>query len=150
MVTCSDGDQFGDVFTHHAKQVCSLHREDSRIHTLALNGGAKLIAEGSPLLTSGEDEVLLRHIGVAIKLMGIETVVLYAHAPCGAAYSRGLSFEQVLDILFQGKDRVRKTYPGVKVACFCHIDDGDKKRTYFVSRDAWNRLQPVEESLMSA
>jgi hypothetical protein len=137
MVTCSDGDQFSDVFAHHAQHICMTQRHDSRIHLLALNGGAKLLAKDSPLLTVGEDAVLLKHIGAGIALKGIQTVVLYAHAPCGVAYEEDLPFDQVLDLLFRGKQRVKEMYPSTKVACFCHVDDGEKKRTYFVSREVW-------------
>lgn len=137
MVTCADGDQMTDVYRHH-EGVCIHHRSDPRIHLFSLNGGAKLIAENSPLQMGGEDEILLKHMQFARVKKDIETVVLYAHAPCGAAYDHDLSFSDVLELLFAGKDRVKRTLPGIKVACFCHVDYGDgKKRTYFVSRDAW-------------
>lgn len=139
LVTCADGDQFEDLFTHHAnickQQRCSDH---ARIHVLSLNGGAKLIAKSSPLHTAGEDRVILNHISGAKALKDINTVVLYAHAPCGAAYSKGISFENVLRLLFEGKDRVKESDKGLHVACFCHVDYGNgKKRTYFASREAW-------------
>lgn len=136
MVTCADGDQFFDVFQHHS-DVCKQCRDDTRIHVLALNGGAKLIAHNSTLDTMGEGNVLMKHIAGAMQLKKITTVVLYAHAPCGAAYLHGVSFDKVLDLLFGAKERIKKAHPHAKVACFCHIADGDKKRTYFVSRDSW-------------
>lgn len=137
MVTCADGDQFEDVFHHHS-DICRSHRCNTRIHPLSLNGGAKLIAKNSPLQTAGEDQVLLNNILGAHKLKGIDTVVLYAHAPCGAAYSNGVSFLEVMQLLFGGKQRVKNLDPSLKVACFCHIDFGDgKKRTYFAKRDLW-------------
>ena len=137
VVTCSDSDQLRDVFRHHEK-VCRHHRANTRIHMFSLNGGAKLIAESSPLRVHNEDQVLLAHITAARSMKQIETVVLYAHAPCGAAYGHDLPFYRVLELLFEGKERVKREIPGIKVACFCHIDYGNnKKRTYFVSRERW-------------
>lgn len=139
LVTCSDGDQMPDVFKHHEK-FCTHHRENARIHLFSLNGGAKLISADSPLRMHQEDEVLLSHIRMARELKKIETVVLYAHAPCGVAYGKKLSFTDVLELLFKGKERVKTEVPGVKVACFCHVDHGEnRKRTYFVSYEAWQR-----------
>ncbi len=147
VVACSDGDQMPDVFKHHEK-ICAHHREHSRIHLFALNGGAKLISENSPLRMYQEDEVLLSHIRVAREKKNIDTVVLYAHAPCAVAYDKKLSFAEVLELLFQGKERVKREIPGVKVACFCHVDHGDgKKRTYFVSCKAWSKLRETESMI---
>lgn len=137
MVTCADGDQMTDVYRHH-EGVCMHHRDDPRIHLLSLNGGAKLIAKSSPLRVGDEDTLLLKHMQFAREMKKMETVVLYAHAPCGVAYGHDLSFAEVLELLFEGKERVKCTLSEIKVACFCHIDYGDgRKRTYFVSRDAW-------------
>ena len=147
VVACSDGDQMPDVFKHHEK-FCTHHREHARIHLFSLNGGAKLISENSPLRMHQEDQVLLSHIRMARKSKQIETVILYAHAPCGAAYGKKLSFTDVLELLFQGKERVKREIPGIKVACFCHVDHGNnKKRTYFVSYEAWLRWKESESGI---
>ena len=140
LVVCSDGDQMDDIFKHHEK-ICLHHRKGHRPHMLSLNGGAKVIAEHSPLrIIAGQDraQILIADIKMARSMKNIETVILYTHAPCGAAYAKGLSFCAILDLLFAGKDRIKKEIPGVKVACFCHVDYGNgKKKTYFVSRTAW-------------
>ncbi|OGZ07818.1 MAG: hypothetical protein A3C93_05860 [Candidatus Lloydbacteria bacterium RIFCSPHIGHO2_02_FULL_54_17] len=137
LVTCADGDQMENVFLYHRK-ICLHHREEHRPHLLSLNGGAKLIASDSPLRHGDEDTVLLGHLKDARRMKGIETIVLYAHAPCGAAYAHKLSFYRVLELLFAGRERVEREMPGVKVTCFCHVDYGNgKKHTYFASRTSW-------------
>lgn len=149
LVTCSDGDQMPDIFKHHEK-FCEHQRDEARIHLFSLNGGAKLISSDSPLRIFQEDEILLAHIDIARQMKGIDTVILYAHAPCGAAYGKDLSFADVLELLFKGKERVKREIPGIKVACFCHIDYGDKKRTYFVSYEAWKTWKESKESIQVA
>lgn len=141
VVNCSDGDQIDDLFNHHKRMCAHNDQGHHRHHLLALNGGAKLIAQKSPLRIGDEDTILLGHIHAARIMKSIDTVILYAHAPCGAAYAHRLPFESVLDLLFTGKERVKEEEPGIKVACFCHIDYGKKKRTYFASREEWLRWQ---------
>lgn len=140
MVTCADGDQLYDIFAHKALAVMQ-QRSDARIHTLALNGGALLLAEDSPLSrTNNEGTVLMEHIRGAMKLKGMRTVALYAHAPCGAATKMvhpPLRLDQVVALLIRAKTRVKSLGDGIKVACFLHVDNGTGKRTYHVSRDAW-------------
>jgi hypothetical protein len=137
LVACSDGDQLPDIFSNISNSFAG-QRSSPRIHTIALNGGALLLPENSPLVTAHrEDEVLLEHIKVARELKNIDTVALYTHAPCGAGTLAGLTLEQELDLLLIAKTRVKETLPGIKVACFCHIDRGESKRTYFVSRNKW-------------
>lgn len=136
VVACADGDQMPDLFRFQSA-MSEGHRQDPRIHTIALNGGALLIPESSPIAMVGEDRVILEHVRGAQTLKGISTVALYAHAPCGMAYGAALSFEAVIGLLMRAKTRVKEAVPGLKVACFCHVDKGDgNRRTYFVSRDA--------------
>ena len=142
-IPCADGDQMIDIFQHQLK-IALEGGVAPRPHQLSLNGGALLIAEESPLNKElREDLVLLAHIRGAMVLKKIRTVVLYAHAPCGAAGLAGLSFERCIDLLMKAKARVKKEIPGMKVACFCHVDRKGKKRTYFVSKEKWEawRLQ---------
>lgn len=143
IVSCADGDQIHDLFHHH-EQLFNDAGISPRIHTLALNGGALLVAAGSPLTTwMREDEVLLKNIGVARQLKEIDTVILYAHAPCGAAGAANMTFHNVLEYLMQAKTRLKRIDDKIKVACFCHIDYGDgKKRTYFVSRECFEKFNP--------
>ncbi len=137
LVACSDGDQLPDIFNNLSHSFEG-QRPTARIHTIALNGGALLLPANSPLVTPHrEDEVLLEHIRVARELKGIDTVALYTHAPCGAGGMAGLTLEQEIDLLLSAKSRIKEELIDVKVACFCHIDRGDDKRTYFVSRNRW-------------
>ncbi len=137
LVACSDGDQLPDIFSNISHSFAG-QRSSPRIHTIALNGGALLLPEDSPLVTAHrEDEVLLEHIKVARELKNIHTVALYTHAPCGAGTLAGLTLEQELNLLLAAKVRIKEHLPGIKAACFCHIDRGESKRTYFVSRNKW-------------
>ncbi len=143
LVTCADGDQMSDLFHHHER----IAREGGgtpRLHTLALNGGALLLAPSSPLNRQfHEDEVLLHHITVARQLKDIHTIVLYAHAPCGAAGAFHLTFLQVLEYLMEAKRSLKNGNGKIKVACFCQIDYGTgEKRTYSVSRIRFDLVHP--------
>lgn len=140
IVSCADGDQMHDLFHHHEKIIATATTAP-RIHTLALNGGALLLPAASPLHQKfHEDLVLLHHLDVARDLKEINTVVLYAHAPCGAAALYNLNFFQVIRYLIEAKNLLKQGDHDIKVACFCHIDYGDgKKRTYFVSREQFDR-----------
>ncbi len=87
-----------------------------------------------------QDWALIGNIGAAIQLKQIKTVVLYVHAPCGAAGLCGMSFRDQLRHLVAAKRRLKKmrAFNGVKFPCFVHVDYGlngggmPKKRTYFV------------------
>jgi len=139
VVPCSDGDQMPDVFEHQ----CALAREVGRPvrpHMLSLHGGAMLIAENCPLYREYRvDDLLLQHIREAegTDLKGIGTVVLYIHAPCGAAGLAGLSLVEQVVLLIRAKERVKEIDTTNAVVCFVHVDYGDRQRTYFISRDRW-------------
>ncbi|MDO8557802.1 MAG: hypothetical protein Q7S09_01250 [bacterium] len=144
-VTCADGDQMPDVFQQQVKFALEAGFKP-RPHQLSLNGGALLIPEESPLNKElREDATLLAHIRGGIKLKGIRTIVLYIHAPCGAAGLAGLTFKESIDLLIKAKDRIKKEILDVRVACFCHVDrehgTGHKKRTYFVDEERWETLK---------
>jgi hypothetical protein len=116
---------------------------DSRIHELKLNGGALLIPEKSPITHLGEDRVLIEHIRSAMRMKKIQTVVLFAHAPCGMAGMFGLTLTQNLDCLIEAKLRLKSELVGAKVVCFMHIARSDReRRTYFISAAKWRLLYP--------
>ena len=142
IVPCADGDQMPDIFSHQIKLSVGA-QPYPRIHPLSLNGGSLLIPYSSPLnKDDGEDRILLKHIRQAKHMKGFNTVVLYAHAPCGAAKNYELNLVTMLDILAEAKDRIKKEIPRMKVPCFFHIDHGDSiKRTYFVSRKHWRSIR---------
>lgn len=140
VVSCSDGDQMPDVLAH----LYSLKREGGwvvRPHMLCLHGGAMLIAPDCPLYREFHaDELLLQHIREAEgpDLKGISTIVLYVHAPCGAAGLAGLTIVHQLHFLMASKARVQAIDTSNEVVCFVHVDyDGNRKRTYFISRAKW-------------
>lgn len=142
LVSCADGDQMPDLFGHLEKIIVASGRP-RRIHTLALNGGPLLLAPTSPLnMELHEDWTLLQHIAVARQLKEINTVILCAHAPCGAAGMFHLNFFQVIRYLIEAKTLLKKSYTDIKVACYCHIDYGEeKRRTHFVSRERFENWQ---------
>lgn len=134
-VVCADGDQFFDYYSH----IASLAKEQlgrERTHILALNGAALLLANDWP--DKEEAIVLKRHISGAVDLKNIHTVLLYTHAPCGAAGVHHMDVRKILDLLTQAKENVKQIRSDIKVICLVHVDWGDgKKRTYFLSREKW-------------
>lgn len=139
-VACPDGDRFPELFNHHSKTCqCSRH------HPLALNGGAIImprneIAERMDVLVDGD--VIMKHLGGAMKLKGYDAVALYVHAPCGMAYSHGLNLMTVMEQLMAAKARVRKEFgQSIKIHPLCHVAYPDgKQKTYFVDRKKWEEL----------
>ncbi|MEK7624877.1 MAG: hypothetical protein AAB467_00835 [Patescibacteria group bacterium] len=89
----------------------------------------------------------------AIDHKGIKAVVLYIHAPCGAAGQCGISFLEQLRYLILAKRRLKRRLEllGITVTCLCHVDygntadgySGDEKEhpnTYFIrthKAEAW-------------
>lgn len=149
-VPCGDGHQFDDLFSHLRglliHQISVL--EQPHIHLIALNGGAMLLPALSPFAAHvpNSDIVMLDNIVGAYRMKGFRTVILEVHAPCGMANLMQLSPLQQIDLLMEAKVRVKEHLPGVKVACFFHthregVGAGGKRCTYFVSRDAWIRMQ---------
>lgn len=137
MVTCADADQMADVFKKQSEYVLD-QRENVRVHTLALNGGSLVIPEFSPLNSElPKGKIILDDIAGAILLKGIKTIILYAHAPCGAAGLCNLDVKTVINYLIQSKEDLKNKFEGIKVVCFFHVDWGDHKRTYFISADKW-------------
>lgn len=137
MIACADGDQMADVFKKQEEYLLE-QREIPRIHTLALNGGALVIPADSPLNSElSKGKVIVDDIKGAMMLKGIKTIVLYAHAPCGAAGLCHLSAEEAIQFLVKAKKELKKVFADIKVACFFHVDWGDHKRTYFISATRW-------------
>jgi len=137
MIACSDGDQMPDVFKKQSELILD-QCENPRIHVLALNGGALVVPNDSPLNQEiNNAEVLLKNLEGAIELKKIHTLILYAHAPCGAAGLFNLDVNSVIEALVKSKEIIKQRFTGLKVACFFHVDWGDHKRTYFISASKW-------------
>ncbi|MBI5370210.1 hypothetical protein HZA85_03420 [Candidatus Uhrbacteria bacterium] len=145
VVACSDGDQMPDIFDHY-RDLARAGEWPVRPHMLCLHGGAMLIAPDCPLYRAFHvDELLLQHIREAegLDLKGIGTVVLYVHAPCGAAGLANLTVVNQLDMLMRAKARVKAIDMTNRVICFVHVDYGNegngshRRRTYFMSAAGW-------------
>lgn len=135
IVACADGDQFEDYYSHIAGIAKDVIQRE-RVHVLALNGGAFLLSESWP--SQKESEVLKNHLHTAVDLKEIHTVVLYGHAPCGAAGKCNFDVPTVLYHLAEAKDVAKSIREDIKVICFLHVDWGEgKKRTYHFSRDKY-------------
>ncbi|MFA6447396.1 MAG: hypothetical protein WCW31_04035 [Patescibacteria group bacterium] len=143
-VFCPDGDQFADVFGNIA-EVCLQHMPWPRIHALTRMGGALVIPDNNPLSRGQYGAQLVEDIFLSHSLKDIETIALYAHAPCGAAKMAKLNLAQVLDLLtrakLQMKDEIKRLKLPLNVICFVHIDRGDEgKRTYFFPVGEWRLI----------
>lgn len=138
-LTCSDGDQFPEIFKYQAEmqRAQSIHE---RIHVLAWHGGALACAPLSPVnIRKRADKIFIEQIGAAREMKGINTVALYTHAPCGAADKVKLTVRQILWLQIRAKEEIKKLNQGIKVALFFHADyDNGKKRTYFLSQEKWD------------
>ncbi len=139
-IPCSDGDQIVDVIRHQEKLALD-GGWPVRPHLPALHGGSMLMAEACPLYREYfVDRLLLQHIREASspELKGIGTVILYVHAPCGAARLANLNLVQQICYLIRAKERVKEQNSDLNVVCFVHIHHEDgRRRTYFISRENW-------------
>ncbi|MCX6714846.1 MAG: hypothetical protein NTX72_03455 [Candidatus Uhrbacteria bacterium] len=139
-VVCPDCDQVDDIDNHIRKL---LDESGGRIrpHMLKQHGGGMLISEACPLDREFNiDRYLLKHIGIARNLKDINTIILYVHAPCGAAQLEGLNVVEILYHVVEAKKRVKAMWPTDRISCYIHVDyANEKKRTYFLSREAFER-----------
>jgi len=143
VVMCADGHQSVDTISAHANFLRAPEQGECCCHTLSFNGGAlNLSPKFSPRSRLPVRKVLLSQIRQAMALKSATTIVLYVHAPCGAAKLRKLSFSQVLDHLFLAKTTVKQRFArrkNLRLICFVQIDYSEekKKRTYRISRKKW-------------
>lgn len=149
-IVCPDCHQIGDIFDHH-RRMCGYAP-----HQLALNGGALLIAQPSPLAQSAtEGDVLLENLAEAIRLKNLSRVVLYAHAPCGKAASVNIGVRLTVGLLIAAKRRIKEHEPlrrgagaTLKLFCFVHIAYPESgKKTYFVSRQDWEEFSELTKNM---
>ena len=147
---CPDLNQFSDIFRQYVKMF-ERWMLDTKVHPLGLNGGALIIpdecAANSDTMPQGR--VSRHNILWAANRLCVQTVALFAHAPCKLAGELGLSVLDELDLLMRAKLAVLRSAEeervAVKVACFFHVDKGmtadgmPNKRTYFVPRAKWEQ-----------
>ncbi len=137
LVTCSDGDRFPEIFQHQIRLQADC-RSDPRIHVLAWHGGALACATHSPINRRRDaHNVFLDQIKDARELKSIDTVVLEAHYPCGAACLFDVSLERCLALQIGAKMNVRRLNNGIRVSCFFPVYNGEKQQTFFFSREKW-------------
>ena len=118
------------------------------LHILTANGGPLLIPERSPLNVNNARNFLMNQIREAIQIKGVRNIVLYTHAPCGAAGPVCMDIKEQLQLLFDAENELIIRFPGITVTRYFHVDysslpqPGHKsKETYFVSREAWEKLK---------
>lgn len=138
VVTCADGHQFQDLATHLFQKMTP---GESCIHVFSWNGGPLRLIEKSPANKRGRSTAkdFLEEIRDARETKNINTVALYIHFPCAKALVSGIEFLQSIQILFAAKKVLKQRLRNIKVACFCHVDYGTAKRTYFTSSTKFAR-----------
>lgn len=139
-IVCPDCDQAADI-DGHIHKLLDESGGRVRLHSLKQHGGGMLISEACPLDREFSiDRYLLKHIGVARSLKDINTIILFVHAPCGAAQLEGLSVVEILYHVVEAKKRVKAMWPNDLISCYIHVDyANEKKRTYFLSRKAFEQ-----------
>lgn len=151
IVPCADGKYIFELLLHHLKMSKKFwrlflglfsrrfHLEDVLFHTLALNGGALLLAPDSTAINihAPEDAVLLHHLQQAVRIKHLDepTVALYAHVPCGAATACGFNIVDQMKLTTQAKRRIKEIHPAWKVMCLMYVDYGNGRgcRSYIFS-----------------
>ncbi len=135
---CSDCDHIRDKFDFLTR-LCEDQSGGERVHLFSCHSGGMLLSPTSPTKKRDvEHEIYSEHIADAMKLKGLNLLVSKCHAPCGAAYAKGLNFHQVLRHTFEGKQYVKGMLPHLRVAVFVQIFHADgRKRTYSVEGKVW-------------
>jgi hypothetical protein len=142
IVTCSDGDQFYDIFNQHVAWQAGQRPNNPRVHVLANHGGPFAYAPCSPIhRVRHTDKVLVPQIADARAMKGINTVVLHGHAKCGAANLANTSIEQCIALQMRAKANIKTLNHGIVVVPFFQVDYGSwkngEKHSYFFSRPDW-------------
>lgn len=142
LVSCGDADQMPDIFRHQMKMQNG-QRENPRVHTLTWNGGAARLPKDSPMNEPGllSDITFMKEIADAVWLKNIKTIALYIHTPCGKTANCRMSFQDSIHLVIKAKLRIKNEIPDIRVACFCHVDYGDRKKTKFVSRQQYEKYR---------
>lgn len=143
-VLCSDCDEIEDK-VGHLDVITSLYRNEPRKHLIQLQGGAALLdpdsffnTKSSPL-TPGKPpvpyhSVVLDQIRVVcVAKNDIEQFVLMVHDRCGMAMLYGVSRKDMLIHLVNAERIVKSNFPSLRVSSMLHINDGKKKRTWYLS-----------------
>lgn len=137
MVSCSDGDQFSELFDHHRRLL-----KLDRLHPLAWNGGGLRLDINSILgQRRNSAEVLFDDIVDARKLKTMDTIELWTHYPCGAAGLAGMNVLDIIQSIIHAKQFLRQRFGAddpVRVIPLCHVAWANhKKRSYFIDIDRY-------------
>ncbi|NBV77327.1 hypothetical protein EBR66_04150 [bacterium] len=138
-IVCGDGVRRKET-TSHLRSITGCNCD----HTIALPGGASLLAPESPLSDEATRKVLLeKGVAQARKLQGTKTVLVTAHLPCGAAYDAGITGVQLIDHIVSAKHQIRLFAAQHNISDITPVglldvefSDG-KKRTYVIKREGW-------------
>lgn len=140
---CSDCDRSPDIYEHQ----CTIMRTQcshTRIHALADNGGPLLIPRGSRAIRRGStrDVDYIHSISFAMRMKRIKTIGLTSHIPCGIAAEHSIELSDVIALTLCAKTRIKQELASFepKVACFLHVDYGDRMKTYFISKNKFHEL----------
>lgn len=137
LLGCPDGDEFPEIWDYHVKKM-KLHGFRDRIHPLPRHGGGIILSPSSPFRRSLGDD-LIEELKEAQQFKGINAVRDSAHAPCTKAGGSGLTVPEMVLLHLEGKARILRETKGLDVSLFFHVDYGDRKRYYYVSRTMWER-----------
>lgn len=141
LVCCADGDQLDEVFDHMRDTSRSAGHKP-RIHTLTGHGGAlHLSPHCEPYPGIDVRELKNLEIEEGRHLKDIHTIVLSVHAPCGKAAAMGLNLVDLIGHMMAAKSEIKSRHHGVRVLCMIHVDYGDRKRSYTISRIDWARYR---------
>lgn len=152
LLTCSDGNQFPDIFRHQNKLYRRASHRNPCLHTFALNGGALRLAPRSPANIPGRSlqHDLLDEIRDASAMKNLKKLALYIHWPCGKASAASLSLLAAMNLMFAAKREVKAKAKGISVACFVQVRFSTRrKRTYFVSQTKFLQWSTAGVKLMA-
>lgn len=140
-IVCPDCDQAGDI-DRHIESLLVESGSKIRLHSLKQHGGGMLVSHTCPIGRKYMiDDYVVENIGIARSLKEINTIILFVHAPCGAAQLAHLNVVEVLYHLVEAKKRIKAIWPHDKIGCFFHVDycEEGRKRTYFLSCNAFEK-----------
>lgn len=161
MVACSDGYVLPGIMEHQHRlaeiQKPGISLKDCCFQTPALNGGALLIAEKSPIVSDlREDLVLHSHICNGIRLKKLDAdgerprILLRTHTSCGAAESFGLDVIEQMEWVSTGKKELKKKHSQWQILCCLDVDYPAERRESARQRSYSFSTNNLEEWLNSS
>lgn len=127
LTTCSDGRCFPNLYGYFNLQVSTDHVGNGHpiIHPVALAGTVPCIPKSSPIFPHlSDDELIMWNFEFAYKKLGITTVLLCHHWPCGAVLESGVSFDESMRLFARAKLRVRRAFKKMVIGSFLDLNFG--------------------------